>query len=128
MWKWLKLIIQFVLTLVLNSAQKKLVRRARAQGVLVYLRALRLVRLSLVGLIALIAFLQLMILSFFGLVALFIYQAPLESDVKIWLGFGLLGAGVFLPLLLIAFFLSEKLWFRASGAKGMVDALTAKPD
>lgn len=99
---------------------KKAVRSIRKKGVLAYLRALQVLRASLAGSIALFFFLQLMLVGFVGTIVVGVFLIPQELETRLWILFGVFGVFFLLPLCILLFAFSEKVWYRMSGAEKMV--------
>ena len=96
--------------------------QVKKKAVLIYLKTLQAVRRSLVAAILIICFLQLMIFGFLGLVLTVIWILPADLNTKIYILLGFFSFIFFVPLMAVCFFLSERLWFRKSGAENFIKA------
>lgn len=99
---------------------KKAARSMRKKGVLMYLRALQVLRASLAGSIALFFFLQLMLVGFVGAIVVGVFLIPQDLEVRLWILLGIFGVLFLLPLCILLYAFSEKVWYRMSGAEKMV--------
>lgn len=112
-------LIRFALhSFFLREAEKKI----RRQGVLLYLKTLRTVRLGLLGAIALFAVFQLMVLGLIGAIVTGVLLAPLETETRLWILFGGFAALFVIPFVGLLVLFSERVWFKASGARDMAIA------
>lgn len=99
------------------------INQTKKAGVLFYLRFLAMARQSLIGLILIIFAFQVLIFSVVGLVLTGIYLAPLESEAKVWVLFGVCCFTLFVAAILMAYAFSEKTWLQYSGANEMIAKL-----
>lgn len=113
----------FVLFLIQNIGSAYLGRKLKKQGILIYLKTVQGFRKGISGALLFFIFLQLMIFGFVGAAAcgFFLWSADLET--KLWTFFGVCSALFVIPGLLLVFFLSERFWFKASGAEKMLQDL-----
>lgn len=121
---WRRYLIEMILNLWLRRQRNRAVSRLKMEGLKTYLKALQVARMSAVGIVTLLVALQLMCLGLLVMVAAGVYLTPLEEDARLWVIFGSGAVLFFVPFLVLAIFLSERMWYRASGAGEMVhDAL-----
>jgi hypothetical protein len=96
-------------------------REIKQKGVLLYLRTLSMVRKSLLfGLLVFCVF-QMMVLGFIGAVVSGIWLLPIEDQViRLWILFGVFASFFIIPFLVLLVLLSEKVWYKASGAEDLL--------
>ena len=101
----------------------RMARKLKRQGIIVYLRTLQGSRRVLI--LALLGFfiLQTVMLAGIGVFVSGLFLLDLETHTKLEISFGVFLALFLLPLLVILFALNERVWYRLSGAKKMVDSL-----
>ena len=99
----------------------KAIKRLKTKGVLVYLRALQIVRMSLAGALALFLVLQLMVIGFVGAIATGVWLLPQESEIKLWILFGVFAFFFVIPFAALLFVFSDRVWFEMSGARDLVE-------
>lgn len=93
----------------------------KKKGVLFYLKVLQVTRKSLIGAILVFSILQIMLFGFLGSLVAGIFLLPEPLEIKIWILL-VTCLGLFLiPLILLTYFLSERVWYKASGADEMMD-------
>ncbi len=113
----MNLIFRFVLFLLGNHAKARMLRDIRAKGVIFYLRAIQTSRLLLIGALTAFLVLQVMMISGFGMLLtgfwLWDTEAATKVEILFWIFTGLFSV----PFVLLLILLSERLWFRLSGAK-----------
>lgn len=109
--------------LVRSFLYEKAARSIRKKGVLAYLRALQVIRKSLAGSIFLFVFLQLMVVGFIGSIVVGVFLIPQDLEVRLWILLGVFGFFFLLPLIVLLFVFSEKVWYKLSGAEKMVTDL-----
>ena len=102
----------------------KAVTRVREKGILVYLKTLQVVRRSLIGAIAVFFVLQLMALGFIGTVLVGVFLCPTDTETKLWILFGVFGTMFVLASGLLAVLLSDRVWYKVSGAREMMATQT----
>ena len=101
--------------------QHMLVREAKRRTLAVYLRALRAGRLSVMAFFAVFLILQLMMLSAVGALVTAVYLWDHEFQAKIEILFYIFTGTFAVPAFLLTILLSERLWFRLSGARKLMD-------
>lgn len=106
--------------LIRSFLYKKAARSIRKKGVLAYLRALQVLRASLAGSLALFLFVQLMLVGFIGSIVVGVFLIPQELETRLWILLGIFGFFFLVPLIILLFAFSEKVWYRLSGAEKMV--------
>lgn len=105
-----------------------MVRQAKRKGVAAYLRVLQGSRLLIVGALLGFIMLQVMVLAGFSalITAFLLIDYDWHTKLEILLGFSLV---LFLgPMALLMWVLSERAWYRHSGAAKMVDDLNRDPN
>lgn len=115
---WMRKIFSFFLS---QMAYKYAFGQVKKKAILIYLKMLQATRRSII--IALLAFftLQLMIFGFLGMVITGVWLLPLEDvNAKLYILLGFFGVLFLVPLIGLSIFLSERFWFRLSGAEQML--------
>lgn len=106
-----------------HQAKLRIVAQAKKTGTLAYLRAVQGTRRAMAA--ALLAFfmLQFMVLAAFGalITGFMLWEADQYFKLQILFAIFLAVAGI--PALVLAVLFSERLWYKFSGAKKMVDGL-----
>lgn len=115
---WLFDILYFVAR---SLFYKQAAKRAKTQGVLIYLKTLKLARLSLLGVLAVFALVQLILLGFVGALITGVWLLPQDPHLKLEILFGVFFVLFIGPLMLLIFAFSEKIWYHLSGAKELVE-------
>ena len=98
----------------------------KRRGMLAYLRMLQVVRRSVVATIAVICVLQLMVIGAVGVFVTGVLLTNQDPAAKLWI---LLAGFLFIlaiPLIGLAIVLSERFWFKLSGAEKFFDEDKAK--
>lgn len=103
--------------------KQALLRETKRRSLAVYLRALRATRISLIGLLAVFLFLQLMMLAGVGtlVTGFMLWNQDFQSKIQIL--FYIFAAAFAIPLLSLTILMSERMWFRLSGARKMIEDL-----
>jgi len=104
-----------------NFLVKRMYADMRKKGVVIYLNALQTARKSITGAIFIFSFLQMMVMGLLGIVVTGILLMPQEMEMKLWILFFICIALFLIPLFLLIYILSEKVWYRASRAHEMID-------
>lgn len=108
-----------------NYTKNRMVSEAKRRGALAYLRAVQGTRMMVIGALVGFLFLQLMILSFVGLLitGVLLWNHDFEAKIEIlfWIFAGLFS----FPFLILLIGLSERFWFKASGAEKLVRSVTS---
>ena len=104
---------------------RKAVNRAKKEGLLFYLKALQVIRKSILGSLGLVFAFQMLIFGFVGVITVGVLLLPQDTDFKLWLLFGIFSALFVIPAFILSVALSEKVWFRISGAEKMMSDLTS---
>lgn len=110
-------ILRFLFRWISDYAKVKAVSKARQKGLLVYLKTIQGTRRAIIGVIVGIVALQVMILSGFGALITGILLWDHEFAAKIEILFWIFAGMFFVPLLILIVLLSERLWFKISGAQ-----------
>ncbi len=98
-----------------------LVREAKRRTLAVYLRAVRAGRLSVLVVLAAFLIVQLMMLSAVGALVTGVLLWDHDFQAKIEILFWIFTATFAVPALLLAVLMSERLWYRISGARKFMD-------
>ena len=99
------------------------VMRAKRKGVVAYIHALQGVRFTVMGLIAAFFIFHGILFAGFGALITGMMLLDLEQRKMLQILFGVFLTMFLIPTVLIAVGLSERLWYKASGARKMVDNL-----
>ncbi|MGE4130164.1 MAG: hypothetical protein AB7F86_00920 [Bdellovibrionales bacterium] len=98
-------------------------RQVKRRSLAVYLRALRGIRISLMAALATFLLLQLMIFSGVGalVTATLLWDHDFNGKIEIlfWVFCGLFA----IPALAVAILMSERVWFRLSGARRIMNSI-----
>lgn len=116
-------ILRFLLIAFGHHAKLRLLSQAKRTGTLAYLRVLQATRRILAGSLAAFFVLQFMVLSFAGALVTGVWLLDLDTQLKLQILFGVFCAGFGLPFLALAIGLSERVWYKASGAQKIVEDL-----
>lgn len=120
----MSLILRLAVFFLEHYAKNRMVSEAKRRGALAYLRAVQGARVAVIAALLSFLFLQLMILSFVGLlvtgVLLWNHDFEAKIEVLFWIFTGMFSV----PALILIALLSERFWFKASGAEKIVRALT----
>ena len=117
-WLW-----RILFLLLRQQAKLYVVTEAKRAGLRAYLRVLQGSRRALILALAAFCILQVMILSAFGALVTAFLLWEHDFAAKIEILFWIFTALFTLPLLALLFALSERVWYRASGAAKMMDDL-----
>ncbi len=117
---WISKIIYYFLK---TAALKSAVDSAKKNGILIYLKVLKVARQSLLGAFLVIVAVQTMVLGFFGTVLTLVFLAPLEHQERLYLVLAICGILFLAPLVVFLMAFSEKRWLTASGAIKMMEEL-----
>ena len=121
---WTRILIEVALGWWLRRQRTRTTSKLKIKGLKIYLKILQGARLSVIGIVAILFTLQLMALGLVLTLGAGVYLLPLPDETKIWIVFGVGSIFFLLPLVLLSIFLSERLWYQASGASDLVkDAL-----
>lgn len=120
---WLFEIASF---LVRGFLYRQAVRQAEKKAILFLLKALQAARMSLAAALAVFFVIQLMIFGLVGAGIAGLWLAPWELETKLWILFGVSLAVFLVPMILLAIFFSERVWYRLSGAASLVASLEKK--
>jgi hypothetical protein len=116
----LKFIITFFIkSMIMNSVKSEIKKKTT----LAYLRAVQIARQSVAAAILLFFILHLFVFSFLGSVITGILILPMDYEDKIKILFYVLFGIFILILVALKILLSEKTWFKASGAEKMLEDL-----
>ena len=119
----MSLLLRIVWLIIGHRAKLKMVTEAKRHGVIAYLKLLQGSRHALIGLLVVGFVLQLMILSFVGVLVTGVWLLELETQTKLFVLFGVFASLFCIPAALLAYVLSERVWYKASGAEKIVESL-----
>ncbi len=123
---WLKRFLQAGLLFFFQQWRRDLINRSKAKGIAVYLKALQGARRSLIFVAAVIVTLQLLLVGLFMALGAAVYLLPWSLEAKAYLVLGVGAALFLLPLGFLFYALSERVWYKASGAEEMVEKFLAE--
>lgn len=92
----------------------------RARGLQTYLKTIQAIRVSGIGLIGLFIMLQLMAMGLFVFTGAAIFLTGWDTETKLWIILGIGGFVFIFALFTLCFLLSERLWYKLSGAEKLV--------
>jgi hypothetical protein len=118
------LLIDFILDFVLLLVRRRVVSRVQQHALKAYLQGVRGARRFLLFAMAVVLFFQMMIFGFFSLLAGILLWAPWSSDTKAFVLIGLSAIVFLIPMAILAVMMSERVWYRASGAEAMFEQET----
>ena len=99
---------------------RQALRKAKSQGLLVYLKALQAVRKALAGGLLFFVLIQLMIFGLIGSVVTLVLLGPQDVTTKLSILFVIFAALFLIPFLFLLAVFSEKTWFKISGAEKLI--------
>lgn len=115
---WVKKILSYLLG---QLAYQYAFGQVKKKALLIYLKTLQATRRSFIAAIAVFCILQLMVFGFLGTVITAVWLLPLEDvNTKLYILLGFFGFLFLIPLIGLCIFLSERVWFRASGAEQLL--------
>lgn len=114
---WLRKIFSYFLG---QMAYQFIFGRVKKKAVLIYLKTLQAMRRSLMVSLIVFCFLQLMVFGFLGAVVTAIWLLPQDSNTKLLILLGFFAFLFIIPFVALCYFLSERLWFRISGAEKLL--------
>ena len=117
-WLW-----RLLLFLLGESIKGQVVLRAKRRGVIAYIKALQGTRRALVFAVLALFIFQSIVIAGFAAFVTGMFLLELERRTMLWILFGVFLAMFLVPVLAIAVALNERVWYRVSGAKKMVDDL-----
>lgn len=119
----MSLLLRIVWLIIGHRAKLKMITEAKRHGVIAYLKVLQASRRAIAGLLIAAFVMQLMILSFVGTLVTGVWLLELEAQTKLLILFGTFAGLFFVPAAILAFILSERVWYKASGAAKIVEEL-----
>ena len=99
---------------------KWFINQTKKAGLLFYLRALTVIRSSLLGLIFVVFAFQIFVFSCIGIVLTGLYLSPIDMETKVWILLGLCSFTFVLVTILLMVIFSEKNWLKYSGAQDII--------
>jgi len=119
----MNVILNLLFIFVQNFFIKKALKSFQSKGILVYLNALQITRKSTIGAVFIISALQLIVWGICGSIGAGVFLLPYDLETKIWILFCISLGLFFIPALILIYVLSEKVWYKASGAEKVVASL-----
>lgn len=115
---WFKKIFSYGIT---QLAYQFAFKQAKRKVVLIYLKTLQAARRSIIAAICIFFALQFMVLTFFGAVVTGVWLLPVsETETKLFILLGFFGFLFIVSTLGLCVFLSERHWFKISGAEELL--------
>lgn len=115
--KWLADIFYFF---VRSLLYRQALKSARRKGILIYLKTLQVVRRSLAASIFVFFILQSLFFGFMGCIVTGVFLLPEELHTKLWILLGVFLTLFLVPLASLIILLSDRMWFKLSGAQKML--------
>lgn len=116
----MKFLIKLFWLLVGESAKKQFYKSVKKKGVLAYLRTLQVSRHVLIVMFLIFLFLQIMVMAFIGALVTGFLLWDQEFQFKMQVLFWLFTGAFIFPAIALVVLLSERLWFKLSGAERMM--------
>lgn len=116
----MQLLGRLVFLLIRHQAKLRFLAKAQKTGTLAYLRVLKGSRRVLMALLGAFLMLQIMVLAAFGSLVTGFLLWDAEPHFKLQILFGIFLALCGLPVLVLGFLFSERLWYKVSGAEKLV--------
>lgn len=114
---------RLLLSLIRHQAKLRFLNEVKKTGTIAYLRAVNGSRRFLIGALAAFVLLQFMVLAGFGALVTGFMLWEADQTLKLQILFAIFLGMFGIPALLIVFLFSEKLWYKASGAEKLVNAI-----
>ena len=112
-WRWLRIPISYFFQAWLL---KPVLIKCQRQGLLAYLKALQALRHGVIGGLLLLLFLQTLVIGLIGTTVVTVFLIIDDNQTRLWALFGIFALLSIIPLLVIVNLVSDRVWFRASGA------------
>jgi hypothetical protein len=119
----LRFIWRLVLMLIRHQAKLRLLTEVKKKGAIAYLRAVNGSRRFLIGALVAFILLQFMVLAGFGALITGFMLWEADHALKLQILFGVFVGLFSVPALFLSFLFSERLWYKASGAEKIIDAV-----
>ncbi|HMN68848.1 MAG TPA: hypothetical protein PKC28_09955 [Bdellovibrionales bacterium] len=116
-------IAQFILTFFVGRVKARFMSEAKRRGVVLYLRALNGTRRGIILALLGAILLQAMVLAGFGMMITGVLLLDYDFVLRLEILFGIFVGMFTLPALVLTVVLSERAWYKASGAERMIDDL-----
>lgn len=94
--------------------------QVKRKALLIYLKTLQAMRRSIILAFLIFCFIQLMVLGFLGTAVTAIWLLPQDTNTKLYILLGFFAFLFTIPFLALCFILSERMWFRFSGAEKLL--------
>ena len=102
-------------------------RQYQKKGVLAYLKALQALRRGVAGSILVFIFLQTLVIGLIGVSVVTVFLVTEDHRTRLWILLGAFSLLLIVPAFGIGFLMSERTWFRLSGAEQLVERIN-KPN
>ncbi|MGK2913029.1 MAG: hypothetical protein ACSLE5_00975 [Porticoccaceae bacterium] len=97
--------------------------QCKRESVLAYIKFLRAMRKGVASYLLALLFLHALIIGFFGSSVVIVFLATEDPRTRLWALLAIFVAAFLVPLVAIAYLLSERVWFKLSGAEKQVDSV-----
>lgn len=114
---WLRKIFSYFLG---QMAYQYAFGRVKKKAILIYLKTLQAMRRSLMLSLMIFCFIQLMVFGFLGAAVTAIWLLPQDTNTKLYILLAFFAFLFFIPFIVLCYVLSERLWFRLSGAEKLL--------
>lgn len=115
--------VLFIFTDLLKQYKQTIISLAKIKGVFYYIKVVRLIRLIYIGIFFLILSFVVMISGFIFLHVAFLYYFPLSREVK---GIVIFSLGILyflIPVGILSYFTSQKVWMKFSKANRLIQSI-----
>lgn len=119
----MRFILRLIFMLIGHQAKLRVLREAKKTGLVAYMRVLQGSRYVVIAFLLAFFILQFMLLSLVGAIVTGVMLWEQDLKLKLEVLFWFFTAMFSLPVLALSLGLSERVWYRVSGAKKMVDDL-----
>ncbi len=123
---FLYFIFRFLFKAWVKKGQRDVVSDLKAKSLVTYLHILNGARMSVMGMVTVLLILQMVSFGLALMIGAAVFLAPFELNLKLWIVFAVGGFLFVLPILGISLLLSQRLWYRLSGAEKMVSEVLEK--
>lgn len=103
---------------------KAVVRQYKRQGVLAYLRGLQAAKRGLSAVVLVLMLMQTAVIGVTGILISAVFLYTKDECLRLWLVLGIFALLGICSLLAIGYLLSDRLWYRLSGANNLVNELS----
>jgi hypothetical protein len=109
-----------------RQAKTRLLWKTKRQALVIYLQTLQVTRKLVITALLCFFVLQGIVIAGVGALVTGVWLLEIEPEVKLQILFATFASMLIVPTVLICWFLSERFWFRISGAEKLVESLRTK--